>query len=287
MSTTGSAKLAGVAGWPVSQSLSPALHGHWLDEYGIDGAYVPLTIEPCNFSRAVDGLCRAGFKGLNVTVPHKEAAFAMAGKLDAPARAIGAVNLLLLGAEGIEGRNTDAYGLSATLNRALGEGRLTGKTVAIWGAGGTARAAIYALSQMGAAEIRIFNRTPAKAAGLAASFGGLVSAKLSGLGYDAWAASAGDTMLVVHTTSAGMKQTPSLDLPLDAMPAGAAVFDAVYNPLETGLLARARMRGLKAIDGLWMLLYQAVPSFEAFYGVTPKVTDGLRDKLVKALSGGR
>jgi shikimate dehydrogenase len=286
MSISGSARLAGVVGWPISQSLSPALHGHWLEEYGVDGAYVPLPVRPEDFARALDGLRRAGFRGVNVTVPHKEAAFALSERHDEAVRVIGAVNLLVLGENRIEGRNTDAYGISATLTEALGIDTLKGRAVAIWGAGGTARAAIYALAQMGAAEIRIFNRTPGRATGLAASFTPLVTAKVRGAGYEAWAASASDVAAVVHTTSAGMKKTPSLDLPLDGLPKDAAVFDAVYNPLETGLLARARARGLKTVDGLWMLLHQAVPSFEVFFGIRPAVTPALRDKLLKVLERG-
>ncbi len=285
MSITGAARLAGVIGWPISQSLSPALHGHWIEEHGVDGAYVPLPIRPEDFARTVDGLRRAGFRGFNVTVPHKEAAFALAERHDEAARAIGAVNLLVSTDTGFEGRNTDVYGLTATLAAARGPGALNGKAVAIWGAGGTARAAVHALAKMGAAEIRIFNRTAARAVTLATSFTPLVSAKVTGAGYESWAAAAGDTVLVVHTTSAGMKKSPSLDLPLDRLPRDAAVFDAVYNPLETALLARARACGLKPVDGLWMLLHQAVPSFEAFYGITPQVTPALRAKLEKALDG--
>lgn len=285
MIISGSARLAGVAGWPVSQSLSPALHGHWLNEYGIDGVYIPLAIRPEDFARSIDGLVRAGFAGFNVTVPHKESAFALAARHDDAARVIGAVNLLVAGPEGLEGRNTDAYGLCATLTQALGEGALRGKTAAIWGAGGTARAAIYALNALGVADIRIFNRTPAKALALVSCFAPLVDAKVTGACYEAWAEAAKDISVIVHTTSAGMKATPSLDLPLGGLPAGAAVFDAVYNPLETGLLAQARSAGLRTVDGLWMLLHQAVPSFEAFYGFRPQVTPALRDKLVKALNG--
>jgi len=284
MTLSGAARLAGVIGWPVNQSLSPLLHGHWLKEYGIDGAYLPLPIAPPDFSRSIDGLLKAGFKGFNVTVPHKEAAYALAGRHDAAAKAIGAVNLLLATPEGLEGRNTDAYGLATTLSEQLGEGALRGKVAAIWGAGGTTRAAIHALAGLGVSEIRLFNRTPAKAAALASSYSAHGTLKLSGAGYDAW--SGNDVAVIVHTTSAGMKQTPSLDLSLDDLPVGAAVFDAVYNPLETGLLAKARTRGLKTVDGLWMLLHQAVPSFAAFYGITPTVTDVLRSKLVKALQGG-
>ena len=284
MSMSGSARLAGVVGWPIAQSLSPALHGHWIAEHGIDGAYVPLPVRPEDFALAVEGLRHAGFRGLNVTVPHKEAAFALADRHDAAARAIGAVNLLVFDERGVEGRNTDAAGLAATLIEALGPNHVKGRPVAIWGAGGTARAAIYALAGMGAGEIRLFNRTAAKAVALANA--GLVRTPVTGAGYDRWEEDGKDAALIVHTTSAGMKKTPSLDLSLDLLPADAAVFDAVYNPLETALLARARARGLRIVDGLGMLLNQAVPAFEVFYGVKPSVTPALRRALEKALSGG-
>jgi len=286
MNLSGAAKLAGVIGWPVSQSLSPLLHGTWLGEHGIDGAYVPLAVRPEDFEAAVDGLAKAGFRGVNVTVPHKEAAFALAQRHDAAAKAIGAVNLLCFGEKGLEGRNSDAYGLMTTLREALGEDAVKHKTVAIWGAGGTARAALYALSEMGAAEIRIFNRTPDRAAALAKAFAPLGSARLTGAGYDAWGEGGKDCALLLHTTSAGMKGAPSLDLPLEVLPQTAAVFDAVYNPLRTGLLVRAKARGLRTIDGLWLLLHQAVPSFKAFYGVTPAVTPAMHSLLEKALHGG-
>lgn len=286
MSLSGCAQLAGVIGWPIGQSLSPALHGTWLEEYGIDGAYVPLAVQPEEFARCVDGLVRAGFKGFNVTVPHKEAAFALAVCHDEAATATGAVNLLVAGAKGLEGRNTDVYGLSAALTGALGTDTLRGKTAAIWGAGGTTRAAIVALAGLGVVDIRLFNRTPAKAVALASAFATRVPATLSGADYEAWSAAAKDTAIIIHTTSAGMKGTPSLALPLDGLPDDAAVFDAVYNPLQTGLLAQAHTRGLKTVDGLWMLLHQAVPSFEAFFGVRPVVTPALRAKLVKVLNGG-
>lgn len=284
MSLTGSAILAGVIGWPVAQSLSPMLHGFWLAEYGIDGAYLPLAIRPEDFSRAVDGMVRAGFAGFNVTVPHKEAAFALAAHHDEAAHFIGAVNLLLPRDGGLEGRNTDSYGLAATLTQELGEGALAGRVVAIWGAGGTARAAIHALASLGVAEIRLFNRTPAKAAALAKDFASKVAPKLSAAGYADWRGQ--DVAVIVNTTAAGMKQTPSLDLPLDDLPSDAAVFDAVYNPLETGLLAKARTAGLKTVDGLWMLLHQAVPSFAAFYGVKPAISPALRCVLEEALCRG-
>lgn len=283
MSMSGSARLAGVVGLPVAQSLSPALHGHWLGEHGIDGAYVPLPVQPADFARVMDALRRAGFRGVNVTVPHKEAAFALADRHDTAARAIGAVNLLIFGSHGTEGRNSDAAGMAAALTD--GQVDVAGRAAAIWGAGGTARAAICALAGMGACEIRVFNRTVARAQTLIAELAPEIGVAVKAAGYDAWPQAARDFGLVVHTTSAGMKKTPSLDLPLDRLPDDAAVFDVVYNPLETVLLARARARGLKVVDGLGMLMHQAVPAFEAFFGVRPKVTPALRRVLEAALHG--
>lgn len=283
-----STKLAGVIGWPVGHSLSPRLHGFWLSQYGIDGAYVPLPVRREDFARVVDGLRRAGFAGLNVTIPHKEAAFAIAHDLDAAAKAAGAVNLLLFGDDGrIEGRNTDAAGLAASLSEGLGAESLRGKQVVLVGAGGAARAAILALSGLGAAEIRIVNRNQARAEALAKSFAGRVSAQLVPALWSDWEQTAAGAALLVNATSAGMAGSAPLDLPLDALAKDAAVCDIVYNPLETALLKAARARGLRTVDGLGMLMHQAVPAFAAFYGVTPAVTPALRSALEKALGHGR
>ncbi len=257
-------KLAGVIGWPVAQSLSPRLHGFWLAEHGIDGAYVKLPVRAEDFSVAVRGLQRMGFAGVSVTVPHKQATFAVAHRLDEAARAAGAVNQLVFRDDGeIEGLNTDAPGLAAS----LAEVDVTGKPVVLLGAGGAARAARLALK--GAREIRVLNRTPGR---------------LGALGLEHWAEAAKDAALVVNTTSAGMKGTPPLDIDLALLPKTAVVCDIVYNPLETPLLKRARAQELKTVDGLGMLMHQAVPAFRAFYGVEPKVTPALRRALEEALA---
>ncbi|MDE2182562.1 MAG: shikimate dehydrogenase [Alphaproteobacteria bacterium] len=281
MSPTGAARLAGVAGWPVSQSLSPALHGHWLAEHGIDGAYVPLPVRPDEFAADIQALARMGFRGVNVTVPHKEAAFALADRLDAAARTVGAVNLLVFD-NGFQGCNTDVSGLRAALVEELGRDCVQGRVAAVWGAGGTARAAVVALSQMGASEIRIFNRTPARAEQLAKALEG-VPTPLSAAGYGAWTARRDGVALIVHATSAGMNGKASIALPLDGLASDAALCDVVYNPLKTDLLERAAAAGLRTVDGLGMLMHQAVPSFAAFYGITPRVTPALRAVLEKAL----
>jgi shikimate dehydrogenase len=281
MTLTGKAKLAGIIGWPVTHSLSPVLHGHWLAEYAIDGAMVPLAAGREDFSVVIDGVRRAGFVGVNVTVPHKESAFAISHKVDVAARTAGAANLLIFGADGIEGRNTDSIGLAESLREAIGT--LTGKSVVLLGAGGAARGAILALEMLGAAKIHLLNRDSNRAANLAASLVSKVKTAIEPGGLSDWTAVASGAALVVNSTSAGMGTNPPLDIDLTLLPPSAAVCDIVYNPLETRLLKDAAARGHTTIDGLGMLMHQAVPSFEAFFGVRPKVTPALRDALVKAL----
>jgi shikimate dehydrogenase len=278
---TGKAKLAGIIGWPVTHSLSPVLHGYWLNQYNIDGAMVPLAAKAEDFTAVIDGARRAGFKGVNVTVPHKEAAFALANRNDQAALSAGATNLLVFNQRGIDGRNTDTYGLAASLEENIGG--LHGKTVVLLGAGGAARGAILALEMLGAAHIHLLNRDVTRAKNLASSLSSQVKAPVAPGGLQDWGRIAGDAVLVVNSTSAGMGSNPPLALDLSVLPSSAAVCDIVYNPLETQLLKDAAARGLKTIDGLGMLMHQAVPSFEAFFGVKPSVTPGLRDALVKVL----
>jgi shikimate dehydrogenase len=282
MSLTGKAKLAGIIGWPVIHSLSPVLHGHWLTEHGIDGAMVPLAAHREDFTAVIDGVRRAGFAGVNVTVPHKESAFALAHDVDAAAKAAGAVNLLVFRDGKMEGRNTDSLGLAESLREEIGT--LDGKTVVLLGAGGAARGAILALDMLGATNIHLLNRDSKKAVTLAAALAPQVKARIEPGALGDWAKAAADAALLVNSTSAGMTGNPPLDIDLGALPKTASVCDIVYSPLETPLLKDAAARGHKAIDGLGMLMHQAAPSFEAFFGVRPKVTAALRDALIKVLS---
>ena len=282
MSLTGKAKLAGVIGWPVSHSLSPVLHGHWLEQYGIDGAMIPLAARVEDFAAVIDGARRAGLKGVNVTVPHKESAFAIAHKVDAAAKSAGAANLLIFQDGKIDGRNTDSLGLAESLRENIGS--LNGKPVVLLGAGGAARGAILALEMLGAGKIHLLNRDAHRAKTLAASLAPQVKAAVEPGALNEWSKVAGDAALVVNSTSAGMGANPPLDIDLAALPKSAAVCDIVYNPLETKLLKDAAARGHKTIDGLGMLMHQAVPSFEAFFGVRPQVTPALRAALVQVLS---
>ena len=282
MILTGAGKIAGVVGWPIRHSLSPLLHGYWLEELKIDGALVPLGVPREDFARVIASLQRAGFRGVNVTVPHKEAAFALAHSRDAAAEAAGAANLLIFHAGGrIEGRNTDAVGLRESLRQDMGG--LQGKTVVLLGAGGAARGALLALDALKVGRIHLLNRSPDKAAQLTMALKKVVMSDIQPGALEDWANIAGHADLIVNTTSAGMKGHAPLDLDLSLLRKGGAVLDIVYNPLETPLLKAAKARGLKTIDGLGMLMHQAAPSFEAFFGATPKVTPGLRAHLEKAL----
>jgi shikimate dehydrogenase len=282
MMLTGAGKVAGVVGWPISHSLSPLLHGYWLEELRVDGALVPLAVPREDFARTISGLQRAGFRGVNVTVPHKEAAFALAHSCDAAAAAAGAANLLVFHPDGrIEARNTDMIGLRESLREAMGS--LKGKAVLLLGAGGAARGALLALNELGAGKVHILNRHADKAAMLARALQPMVKSELLAAGLDGWAERAPGADLIVNTTSAGMKGHAPLALDLAAPRKSATVLDIVYNPLETELLKQAKACGLNAIDGLGMLMHQAAPSFEAFFGVKPAVTPGLRSHLEKAL----
>ena len=282
MTLTGAGKIAGVVGWPIGHSLSPLLHGYWLREMKVDGMLVPLALPREDFARVIRALQRSGFRGVNVTVPHKEAAFALAHSCDAAARAAGAVNLLVFREDGgIEGRNTDTLGLIESLRESAG--RLNGRKVILLGAGGAARGAVLALDALGAGSVHILNRHADKAAMLARALQPLVKSALVPGGFEDWNALAGSADLLINSTSAGMKDNAPLILDLGVLHRDATVLDMVYNPLETELLKQAKARGHAVVDGLGMLMHQAAPSFEAFFGIKPKVTPGLRAVLERAL----
>ncbi|MCY4394366.1 MAG: shikimate dehydrogenase [Rhodospirillaceae bacterium] len=268
---SGKAIVAGVTGWPVGHSRSPRLHGHWLRRYGVDGLYAPFPIAPENFEPAVRGLAAAGLAGLNVTVPHKEAARALCDRLDDAARRLGAANTLVFGPGGaIEGRNTDAFGFAENLKAA--NCAKTGGTAVVLGAGGAARAVVLALQSLGYGPIRLTNRTASRAEAVTDALGPGIEA----VPWAERAAALAGATLLVNATSLGMTGQPALDLPLDDLPAGAAVNDIVYAPLETPLLAAARRRGCRTVDGLGMLLHQGRPGFHAWFGVDPAVDEDLR-----------
>jgi len=271
---TGRARLAGVVGWPVAHSRSPRLHGFWLEKHGIDGAYVPIAVRPENLATALRALPLLGFSGVNVTVPHKEAALAAVDRASDAARRIGAVNTIVIDADGrLEGSNTDGFGFLENLAAALPGWRASDGAAVLLGAGGAARAVAAALADGGAPEIRLVNRTPERARRLAAEIGGPFRI----VAWSERAAALADAALLVNATTLGMAGQPPLDLALSALPGDAVVNDIVYAPLETPLLAAARARGNRVVDGLGMLLHQARPGFAAWFGVAPQVTAALRD----------
>ena len=274
-------RIAAVVGWPVAQSLSPVIHGHWFHEYGIPGDYVALPVSPENFSQCVTALPLMGFAGVNVTVPHKQAAAALAKTLDDDARTTGAVNLLVFGERGIAGANTDAQGFLASLRESLPVNQLANRPAIVLGAGGAARAIMLALQRAGFGEIRIVNRTRNRAEEIVAALALKASCRV--LDWGDWSTAFKGAGLLVNTTSLGMKGKAPLELQLDRLPADAAVADIVYNPVETQLLRAAAAAGHATMDGLGMLMHQAVPAFAAWFGVTPKVTPELRAKLLQAL----
>jgi shikimate dehydrogenase len=231
---------------------------------------------------------KAGFRGVNVTIPLKEAAFAICHDCDLPARIAGAANLLLLGDNGrIEGRNTDASGLAASLREHIGQDVLRGKPAVILGAGGAARAAVVALHDLGAGEIRIVNRSRARAEQLAVALSPHITPPTRVFDIGDWSKASQGTALVVHATSAGMNGAPPLDLTLDVLPQGTWICDIVYNPLETELLKQAKAAGFRTIDGLGMLMHQAAPAFRALYDAEAKVSPALRQHLEEALGSGK
>ncbi|MDB5368662.1 MAG: shikimate dehydrogenase [Roseomonas sp.] len=265
---TGQARLAGVLGWPVSHSRSPRLHGFWLRRHGIDGAYLPLPVAPGDFAAAVRALVTLGFRGANVTIPHKEAAFALCDVVDATAARMGAVNTLVFRDGRILGSNTDGFGFLESLHeQAPGWAAADGPAVLL-GAGGAARAIAAALLGAGCPALTIVNRDAGRAEALAEALGGPVrvaaTAPLDG------------AALLVNSTSLGMVGQPPLAIDLSPLPPHAVVADAVYVPLETPLLAAARARGLRGVDGLGMLLHQARPGFAAWFGAEPVVDAALR-----------
>jgi len=269
---SGRTRLAGVMGWPVTHSRSPLIHNHWCASLAIDGAYVPLAVAPDAIGTAVRGLAALGFRGANLTIPHKEIVLPHLDSVDPAARRIGAANTVVVRPDGsLHGFNTDGLGFVASLAEQAPAFAPAGKRALILGAGGAARAIAVALEDAGC-MLRIANRTAERAATLVAETGLAATTVAWG---DRSAALAG-TDLLVNTTALGMSGQPALEIDLAAMPVDGVVADIVYAPLETPLLAAARARGLAAVDGLGMLLHQAVPGFEAWFGVRPVVTPTLR-----------
>jgi shikimate dehydrogenase len=278
---TGRASLAGVLGWPVGHSLEPRLHGCWLRRHGIDGAYLPLAVPPDRLAQALRALPALGFRGCNLTSPHKQAALALVDRATALAGRIGAVNTVVVEPDGtLSGDNSDGFGFLASLAAAAPDWQADAGPAVLLGAGGAARAVAVTLLEAGTPEVRLLNRTPDRAERLVAELDGPVLAV-------PWAQRTGalaGARLLVNTTSLGMAGQPPLVLVLDALPRTALVVDVVHTPLMTPLLAVARARGNPVVDGLGMLLHQARPGFRAWFGCEPEVDDELRAAVLAAVA---
>jgi shikimate dehydrogenase len=272
--------LAGVMGWPVMHSRSPRLHNYWFGQHGLDGTYVPLAIEPGKLGPALRALAPLGFAGCNLTIPHKEAALAIVDEVAPTAKRMGAISCVTVRPDGsLVGSNNDGYGYVHGLLEACPDWRAEAGPVVVVGAGGGARAVVMSIAERGAREIRIVNRTMARAETLARELGGPVTAR-------SWAernAVLEGAALLVNTTSLGMVGQPALDISLDLLPASAIVSDIVYIPRETPLLEAARKRGHRTVNGLGMLLHQARPAWESWFGISPEVTPALRKHLEDTL----
>lgn len=283
MKITGATRLAGIMGWPVAHSRSPLLHGFWLEQTGVDGAYVPLPVRPEHVAEALRALPIFGFRGCNLTIPHKQLALSVADRIEPLARRIGAVNTIIVAPDGkLEARNTDVFGFRENLRESVPDWDPASGPAVVLGAGGSARAVVAALADAGVAEIRIINRTTARAEVLACDLA-LPTTRISVHRWSEASAVQRDAGLLVNTTSLGMAGEPPLVLDISALPLSAPVVDIVYVPLETDLLAAARSRGHPVVDGLGMLLHQGRPGFEAWFGAPVRVTAELRAAIEASL----
>ena len=265
--------LAGVMGWPVMHSRSPKLHNYWFERYGLAGTYVPLAIQPEGLDKALRALPALGFAGCNLTIPHKEQALRIVDHADARARRIGAISCVTVNADGsLTGTNNDWYGFVENLREAFPGWRADAGPAVVMGAGGASRAVVDALIHEGAKEIRLINRTRARAEALAAALGGPVTV----LGWDERHRALEGAALLFNTTSQGMVGNSPLDLSLDALPRTADVCDIIYIPGETPLLKAARERGNRTVNGLGMLLHQGRPAWRSWFDREVEVTAELR-----------
>jgi shikimate dehydrogenase len=274
-------KRACVVGWPVAHSRSPLIHGFWLAKYGIEGSYVKQPLRPDQAAEFLRNLPAHGFVGCNVTLPHKETAFAVADERGPAAAAVGAANTLWLEGGRLVAESTDTLGFINNLKATVPDVDLRGAAVAILGAGGAARAVIYSLLSEGVGEVRLMNRTHARAETLARHFG----ARITVHDWEQRNTCVRGVRLLVNTTTLGMTGADRLDLDVSALDSRCIVADIVYVPLTTPLLAAARARGLATVDGLGMLLHQAAPGFEKWFGVRPEVTEELRAVLARDIEG--
>jgi len=268
--------IAGLLGWPVAHSRSPVIHNHWLAQYGIPGRYVLFPVPPEKLEAAVRGIAALGLRGCNVTTPHKQAIFPLLDRVDDLARRIGAVNTVVVEQDGtLTGFNNDGNGFIQSLRDADPRWRPDTGPITVLGAGGAARAVVASLAAQGAREIRVTNRTRDKAREIADAVGSVVKV----VPWEVREEALDGTALLANATTLGMAGKPSLDIALDRLPLRALVGDLIYVPPETPLLAAARARGNVTVNGLGLLLNQARPAFQAWFGVMPEITPALRQAI--------
>lgn len=285
MAITGAARLAGIMGWPIAHSRSPALHGFWLREHGVDGAYVPLAVAPERLEQALRALPALGFRGCNLTIPHKQAALKVMDRVDPFAQRVGAMNTVIVAPDGsLEGSNTDVFGFRENLREQAPGWQPSAGPAMVLGAGGAARAVVAALSAAGVADIRLVNRTRDRAEALAHELA-VPETRITVHPWEQRGEALTGAGLLVNTTSLGMEHELPLEIDLAPLPLTAVVVDIVYVPLETGLLAAARRRGNPVVDGLGMLLHQGRPGFAAWFGAAPQVTTALRRAMLATFAG--
>jgi len=272
--------LAGVMGWPVMHSRSPMLHNYWFKQHGLAGTYVPLAVCPEHLVAALRGLHPLGFAGVNVTIPHKQEAMKIVHEVDALAKSIGAISCVVVRPDGsLWGTNNDCYGFIENVRQEQPGWRADAGPIAVIGAGGGSRAVCHGLAREGAKEIRLLNRTFARAKAIADEFGGPIKALPWEQRHDALEGAA----IAVNTTSCGMVGQPMLDIKLDRLPKNALAADIIYIPLETPFLAAARKRGNRTVNGLGMLLNQGRPAWKAWFGIEPEVTPELRTMVERTI----
>jgi shikimate dehydrogenase len=280
MASTDRFLLAAVMGWPISQSRSPALHNFWFTQHGLSGSYVPLAVPPERLEAALRALPALNFAGCNLTIPLKQNAMKIVDEVDVTAKKIGAMSCVVVRPDGsLAGSNNDWYGFTHNILEFVPDWRADAGPVAVMGAGGGARAVVYGLMERGAREIRLCNRTLARAQTLAKEFGGPIEVVPWEQRHDA----IDGVAMLVNATSQGMIGQAALDLRLDKLPAAALVNDIIYIPRETPLIVAARIRGNRTVTGLGMLLHQGIPAWQAWFGIAPKVTAELRARIEATL----
>lgn len=266
-----------VIGWPISHSRSPLIHGYWLRQHGIDGNYLRQPVEPGQLASFIDGLAAQGYAGCNVTLPHKEAVFNLIASADEATKRLGAVNTVYLRDQRPLGTNTDGEGFINSLRHGVPDLEFGNTRVMVLGAGGASLAVVNALLEQGVREVVVANRTIEKAEQLRLRFG----SRVSPLAWDLASDQLADCSLLVNTTSLGMTGQPDLVFDLSRLVPDAVVTDIVYTPLRTQLLVDAAERGHRVVEGLGMLLHQAVRGFSLWFGITPTVTEELHDLVAR------